>query len=235
MSSCRTMEKQTIRTLPLMAVTTAGMDNKNLDSKVVAQLIVGFARRVNLTSITACLPSPKSVEEPLPIFVQNTNISLTLELTWQQCNNSSRAWGTDGKDGGHAHTTYSWSPGAINANSIGCNYLFLPPKNATVWTFSSTMPCFSVPWGITEHNDQWKTDDHSLQYTELLNATWCIKHPESNGSDCPNACQGPGFKGAWEKRPLNCTRGPDWIAQRNRAPPVKEKTTTLGLPNRNAM
>ena len=65
-----------------MAVTTAGMDNKNLDSKVVAQLIVGFARRVNLTSITACLPSPQSVEEPLPIFVQNTNISLTLELAW---------------------------------------------------------------------------------------------------------------------------------------------------------
>ena len=188
MSSCRTMEKQTIRTLPLMTVRTPSMDNKNLDSKVVAQLIVGFARRVNLTSITACLPSPKSVEEPLPIFVQNTNISLTLELTWQQCNNSSRAWGTDGKDGGHTHTIYSWSPGALNANSIGCNYLFLPPKNATGWSFNSTMPCFNVPWGITEHNDQWKTDDHSLQYTELLNATWCIKHPESNGSDCPNAC-----------------------------------------------
>ena len=97
------------------------------------------------------------------------------------------------------------------------------------------MPCFNVPWGITERNDQWKTDDHSLQYTELLNATWCIKFPESIGTDCPNACQEPGFKGAWEKRHLNWTRGPDWIVQRNWAPPVKEKPTTLGLPNRNAM
>ena len=224
MFSCRTMQQQTICTLLLTAATTAGMDKKNLDGNVVAQLRVGFARKVSLTSITACLPAPKSVEDPLPIFVQNINVSLTLELAWQQRNNHSWAWGTDGKDGGHTRILYSWSPGVINANSIWkakCNYLFLPPDKATGWSFNGTMPCFNVPWAITEPNDQCKTDDHSLQYTEPLNATWCIKHPEHNGSDCPNTCQEPGFKGAWEKCPLNCTRGPDWIGQRKGAPPVK--------------
>ena len=68
--SCRTMEQQTIRTLLLIAATPAAMDNKNLHSNVVTQLIVGFARMVNLTSITACLPTPKSVADPLLIFVQ---------------------------------------------------------------------------------------------------------------------------------------------------------------------
>ena len=222
--SCRTMQQQTIWTVLLTAATTAGMDNKNLDGNVVAQLIVGFARKVNLTSITACLPTPKSVEDPLPIFVQNLNISPTLELARQQRNNHSWAWGTDGKDGGHTHILYSWSPGVINANSIRkakWNYLFLPPAKATGWSFNGTMPCFHVPWGITEPNDQWETDGHSLQYTEPLNATWCIKHPEHNGSDCPNTSQEPGFKGAWEKCPLNCPWGPDWIGQRKGAPPGK--------------
>ena len=85
------MEEQPIQTLLLIAVTTAGMDNKNLDSNVVAHLIVGFPRMVNVTLITARLPTPKSAEDPLPIFVQNINISLTLELTWQQRNNHSWA------------------------------------------------------------------------------------------------------------------------------------------------
>ena len=145
------MEQQTVRTVLLVAATTAGMDNKNLDSNVVAQLIVRFARMVNLTSITACLPTPKSAEDPLPIFVQNINISLTLELTWQQRNNHSWAWGTDGKDGGHTHTICSWSPGTINANSIWKtkgNYRFLPPNEATGCSSNGTMPCFDGPWGI---------------------------------------------------------------------------------------
>ena len=157
--------------------------------------------------------------------MQNINLSLTLELAWQQCNNHSWAWGTDGKGGGHTHIICSWSSGAINANSVSKakgNYVFLPPAKATGWSFNGTVPCFNVPWGITEPNDQWKTDDHSLQYTELLNATWCIKHPENNGSDCSNTGQEPGFKGAWEKCPLNCTWRSDWIGQRNGAPPAKK-------------
>lgn len=182
--------------LLLIAVTTAGMDDKDLDDNVVAKMIVGFALMVNLTSIMACLPTPKSLEDPLPIFMQNINITLILELTWQLCNNYSWAWA---KVGGHTRTIYSWSPGTVTANSIWkakCNYPFLPANKAMGWSFNGTMPCFNVPWGITEHNDQWKTDDHSLQYTKLLNTTWCIRHTKNNSNNCPNTCQEPGFKGA---------------------------------------
>lgn len=78
----------------------------------------------------ACLPTPKSLEDPLPIFVQNINITLILELTWQLCNNYSWAWG---KVGGHTHTIYSWSPGTVAAiqygrqSAITPSYLLIRP------------------------------------------------------------------------------------------------------------
>ena len=67
----------------------AEVDNADLDNNVVAKMMVGFARMMNLTSVMVCLPTPKSAEDLLPIFVKNVNISLALELTWEQYNNDS--------------------------------------------------------------------------------------------------------------------------------------------------
>lgn len=73
----------------LAMVTVTNGNDQDLDDNLVAKMIVGFARMMNLTSVTVCLPTPESAGDPLPIFVKNVNVSLALELTWKQYNSYS--------------------------------------------------------------------------------------------------------------------------------------------------
>lgn len=73
----------------LLVATAANADDLDLDGNVVAKRIVEFARMMNLTSVTVCLPIPRPAKDPLPIFLQDINISIALELTWNWYKNYS--------------------------------------------------------------------------------------------------------------------------------------------------
>lgn len=111
------MEKQAILVLLLAVMMVASVDGEDLDDNVVAKMMVGFAQMMNLTSVTVCLPTPKSAEDTLLIFVQDINVSLALELTWEQLNGYSWRF-KEGRVGGYTYIVYSWSPGAVNASSL---------------------------------------------------------------------------------------------------------------------
>ncbi|KAM9590793.1 uncharacterized protein ACIBXB_005861 [Morphnus guianensis] len=72
--------------------------------------------------------------------------------------------------------------------------------------------------GVTAYSTQWNTNDHSLQYTKPLNASWCIKHPERDNNECPGKCNQNSFD-----CPLNCmwarhTYGPSWYGEKDKIP-----------------
>ena len=144
------MEKQTTLVLMLAMVIVTNGDNQDLDDNVVAKMIVGFAQMMNLTSAMVCLPTPKSAGDPLPIFVQDVNISLALQLTWKQYNNYSWIIERSRNMEGYTYIVYSWSPGTVNASSVWdvrCNYTysrFLPTNEATEWSVSGTEPCSNI-------------------------------------------------------------------------------------------
>ena len=83
MFSYRTREKRAILVLLLAVMMVASMDSEDLDDNVVVKMMVGFARMINLTSVMVCLSTLKSAEDHLLIFVQDINITLALELTWE--------------------------------------------------------------------------------------------------------------------------------------------------------
>lgn len=66
------------------------VDNNDLDDNMVVNMMIEFAQRLNVTSVTVCLPILKSAEAPFLVFVQDINISVPLELTWKQYSNYSR-------------------------------------------------------------------------------------------------------------------------------------------------
>ncbi|KAK4821675.1 hypothetical protein QYF61_027377 [Mycteria americana] len=56
----RTMEGWTVLLLLLVATAT-NEDDLDLDGNVVAKMMVGFVRMMNLTVVTVCLPTPRHV------------------------------------------------------------------------------------------------------------------------------------------------------------------------------
>lgn len=77
---------QIILSLILWFALAVSVDTLDLDGNMVAKMITGFTWMMNLTSIVVCLPTLRLAEDPLPISVQDINKSLTLKLTWEQCN-----------------------------------------------------------------------------------------------------------------------------------------------------
>lgn len=209
-SSYRTMEGWTILLLLLVATVT-NADNLDLDGNVVAKMMEGF--------VTVCLPTPRSAEHLLLIFVQGINISLALELTWSQYNNYSCKFQESIGDVGCTHSMYSWSLSTINASLVWkakCNYILQPTHKATGGSIKSTTACTKVPWGTTECGSLWDVDDRSLLYAKPLNASWCIKHLDRDSNECLSACNNS-FDCL-----LNCTQArsmyaPSWYGGKDKA------------------
>lgn len=81
-----------------------------------------------------CLPTLRSREYPLPIFVQDTNISLAFELTGGQYHSYRWKFWKGMEDIGYIRIIYSWSLGTINDSSVWdgrCNYSLQPTHKAT--------------------------------------------------------------------------------------------------------
>ena len=129
--------------LLLLVATATDVDNSDLDGNVVAKLMVRFAWMMNLRWVTVCLPTPRSAEDPSPIFVQDIIISLALELTRHQYNNYSWKFRESIGDVGYTRIVYSCPPGTINASSVWdakCNYILQPTHKATGWASTAPHP-----------------------------------------------------------------------------------------------
>ncbi|XP_064355834.1 uncharacterized protein LOC135324159 [Dromaius novaehollandiae] len=144
-----------------------------LEDNLILALVKGFATSLNESSITACLPMPKSVEDPLPMGILPTDIAGSLL----------RLWNTRGI----LEIVNPYSPDRRRVPvkfDQPFNFSTINRTNCTYYErgLNVTFTCNMIPWGTTDLQP-WGRATNVLQYNQPINTTWCIQW--NRGQDCP--------------------------------------------------
>lgn len=139
-----------------------------IKDNLVSQLIQGFAKVRNLTSVTACLPIPKSAEYPIPWGMLTLTLTKTWEEMWENENQFSRLNWMD--LGG----SYSLNFERRSYSILNCNITKPSTSRAKELIYRpSGETCTNTLWGCQLPKPRRQVQRGTWDHTQ--NRAWCLE------------------------------------------------------------
>lgn len=144
-----------------------------LEDNLILQLIQAFAKVQNLTSVTACLPIPRSARDPIPWGILTMNLTATWKNMWKGKVNKLPWVGLEG----NYTLNFERNQETISKGNI--------TKPAAPWAKEiiyqpSGDACTNIPWGC-QIMKTWKQPQKGT-WDHIQKMEWCVDFTGMPGS-----------------------------------------------------